>query len=578
MKNETYSLACRELARYRMEAELHLEEKLPSFELRREAGRTVIAAPDPVELLYGVYDLAERFGGWSFTEPGRDRFDPSAVKPLPADGMLRAAVKPPLRRRGLIQEFPFDAETPDLFDWMAKNKLNYLLVWMKYYDDLPEDLKEYAELRGIVIESGHHNFDYWIPASRYHRTHPEYFAERDGRRITPSADGNALLLSEQLCTTNPALRREIVANMLAYCEKHPEVKIIALNPNDGFGWCECETCSRLCDKTERGELYNLSEHVPKADRIYHALLAEVAALLYEKRPDLKLSFFAYVNYCSPAAGFRLTENLMVHFAPYWRCINHAIDDPECPVNAAYTRDILNWVNAKAGGEVNIYEYYMGVNFYLGLPMVHFDEMYRELRWYAAHGVDGILTQFHIGNWSAYGMNYVLMARYARGEAKEEAQEALFRQRFGRDAEKGRDFYRQLKELLLKLGRCHFPYPYSLLSRTTAGDFAEILKRAEELRSLAPGDPFRGELVTWAEYMLRFKNLFDAYHAGKLSESDLESFLDWIRSHRDSRLFVQDKFESYFGALRECLRSGREWLHFNLDWEDAYIRRQEKLFY
>ena len=33
---------------------------------------------------------------------------------------------------------------------------------------------------------------------------------------------------------------------------------------------------------------------------------------------------------------------------------------------------------------------------------------------------------------------------------------------------------------------------------------------------------------------------------------------------------------YFEALREDLRTGREWIHFNLDWEDAYIRRHDKL--
>ena len=310
MNDATSALALSELSRYHLAADLVSDPALPAFEVRRVHGKTVIAAPDSLELLYGVYDYAERFCGWSFFEPGRDKFDVERVKKLPDDGVIFPAVKPLLKRRGFIQEFSFDDETAVLFDWMAKNKLIYLLVWMKYYDALSAELKHVAAVRGITIESGHHNFDYWIPRQKYGHSHPEFFAEVDGSRTrAAAADRGELLLSEQLCTTNPALRREIVDNMLRYCEKHPEVNTISLNPNDGFGWCECENCAKFYDKNQKGDFYSLSEHVYKADRIYHDLLDDTASRLAEKRNDLRLTFFAYVNYCSPAPGFKLKKNL-----------------------------------------------------------------------------------------------------------------------------------------------------------------------------------------------------------------------------------------------------------------------------
>ena len=136
---------------------------------------------------------------------------------------------------------------------MAKNKMNYLLVWMKYYDELSDELKEFARIRGIEIESGHHNFNYWIPGKIYTNAHPDFFAEINGKRINPSTKDDELLLSEQLCTTNPKLRSEIVRRMVEYCDKHPEVKTISLVPNDGFGWCECENCSKFYDKNKKGD-------------------------------------------------------------------------------------------------------------------------------------------------------------------------------------------------------------------------------------------------------------------------------------------------------------------------------------
>ncbi len=573
--DQTLALALNEMKKYRLDADWILEPELPSFEIRFSNGKGLIAAPGPLELLYGVYDFAERFGGYTFFEPGHDRFDPER-KTKPSDGIAVGARKPLLKRRGFIQEFPFNDETPDLFDWMAKNKLNYLLVWMKYYDRLPDRLKEAAAVRGIEIESGHHNFDYWIPGAKYGKTHPGFFAEIGGKRIDPSGGKSALLLSEQLCTTNPELRAEIVKNMVEYGGKHPEIKTISLIPNDGFGWCECEKCSAFYDKSRKGDLYSLSEHVYRADRIYHDMVRDIAGQLQEHRPDLTVTFCAYVNYCAPSEGFTLEKGTAVHMAPYWRCINHTIDDPDCPVNSRYAGDLRKWAACKRGGEVNVYEYFMGVNFYLSLPMIHFRELFHEMKWYADNHIDGILTQFHIPHWTVYGMNYVLMGKAARGEDADESIRTLFLRLFGNDAAEAERFYRQVKELVMSAGHCHIPYPYSLLNRTEIGDCEKLEESAKTLLAKKPDDPFRAELVVWTGYLSRFKRLFDRYHEKKLRENDVREFLGWIHSHRNTRIFVHDKFDLYFEALFAALRNGTEWLHFNLGWEDNYIRKHREI--
>ena len=575
MHNKTIALAREEMRRYGFDAELVLESALPGFELRNTNNKLVIAAPDEVELLYGVYDFAERFGGWNFFEVGRDRYDESRkVSPLP-EGILYPAQKPLLKRRGFIQEFPFDHETMQLFDWMAKNKLNYLLVWMKYYDLLADELKEAARCRGIEIESGHHNFDYWIPGKVYGKTNPEFFAEIDGKRINPSG-GDGLLLSEQLCTTNPELRKEFVARMVEYCKAHPEVKTISLIPNDGFGWCECENCSKFYDKNKKGDFYSLSEHVYKADLIYHDLLRDVAAQLNGVLPDIQLTFCAYVNYCAPSPGFKLERGMAVHMATYWRCINHTLDDENCVINPHYASDIKAWCAAKNGGEVNIYEYFMGVNFYLSLPMLHLDEMFHEMAEYARWNVDGILTQFHVAHWSVYGINYRMMAKAARGESAEAALNEFFRANFGADAAQAKEFFYAVKAVLKKLGNCHIPYPDPLLRRIALGDCEALLGKAQELAALAPDDRFRQELVIWMEYMLRFKKFYDLNAAKCATVEDVDALVAWIHSHRDSRVFVHSKFDTYFNCVKKVLASGRQWIHFDLDWEDKYILRHREI--
>lgn len=579
IKMTTYELALQEAKKYGIEADFLTEPALPSFEIRASGGRLVIAAPNDVELLYGVYASAEKFGGYAFLEPGRDLYrQEDKVTALPiADGVLIPAKAPLLKTRGFIQEFPFDDETGILFDWMAKNGLNYLDTWLKYYDDIPEDMKEAARIRGIEIEPGHHSFNYWIPGEKYARKHPDFMAMINGRRIAPS--GNLeLLLSEQLCTTNPELREEFVRRMVEYCQAHPEVRTISLIPNDGFGWCECPECSKFYDENAKGDLYSVSSHVYKADRIYHDFLKEVGRKFHDIMPDRRITLCAYVNYCRPAPGMTLDKGMVVSFASYWRCINHAIDDPDCPVNSHYASDILAWRDARNGGEIYIYEYFMGVNFYLSLPMIHFHEMFREVRWYAEQGIDGLYTQFHIPHWTVYGPNYYMMARATRGDDEKETIDNFFRRRFGRDAEQGREFYDAVKKVQQSAGACHIPHPYSLLTRTTLAQYEKLAELAGKLAALEPDDIFRRELVLWTDFLCRFKILFDHNLAGQATETEVLQFLDWIRQQNNTRVFVKNRFEMYFSEVAKILREGRRWIHFGIDWEDQAILQEEKMFF
>lgn len=553
-----------------------VEEALPSFEVRFDGSVITIAAPNAVEAMYGVYDFAEKFLGFYFWAPGEDLLDATGPVEL-TQGILIPAREPMLKLRGFVQEFPFDKDSPLLADWMGKNKLNILNVWMVYYDALDKKGRFDFIDRGIEIQSGHHNFSYWIPSGKYRAEHPEYFAMIDGKRISPKDTGDVTLLgSEQLCTTNKDLRREIVKNMVKYAEENPEIQSVGLTPNDGFGWCECPECSKFYDKNDMGDDYSVSTHVYKADRIYHNMVGDVAAQLGQVRPDLKLWFGAYINYCRPAPGFKLTKNLAVSLAFYWRCINHTIDDPACDINSHYLDDLKQWVKAKEGGTICIYEYYMGVNFYLSLPMIHFHDIFQEVRTYREIGADGVFTQFHLPHWSVYGMNFRAMADALRGEDEATSVERLFRARFGADAEEAKALYADMRALLQSVGKCHIPYPYSLLSRTTLEQYKPLLEKAKDLLAKAPDCQFRKDLVIWCEYMLRFKTLFDGYHQNAITEADVDALLAWIHSHGpESHVFVQNKYDWYFQALKDAMKNGTPWLHFNIDWEDAYIKKHEK---
>lgn len=552
-----------------------LSSKLEGYAVSAAEGTIKFEAPGPVELLYSVYDFAEEYLDYCFFEPGRDTIASTASEINIPEGKLIGPSKPLLKRRGFIQEFPFSEESFIIADWMAKNKLNYVMVWMKYYDKTTPEMREAFRVRGIEIESGHHNFSYWIPGEKYGETNPDFFAVIDGKRISPSSSKSELLLSEQLCTTNPELRKEIVRRMIAYTREHPELKTISLIPNDGFGWCECEECSKFYDKSKKGEIYSVSNHVYKADRIYHDMVNDVSAQLHRENSDLMLTFCAYVNYSSPAPGFKLAKNTAVHFAPYWRCVNHEIHDSDCWLNSAYYKDLNAWIAAKDGGEVNIYEYIMGINLYISLPLIFHETIFNEINEYARIGVDGFLTQFHIPHWTVYGPNFYMMAKALYGADTKKAVADFFRKIFGAKASDAVKLYEKLLAIQKSSGPCLVTYPRALFNRTKAEDYREAHRMAERLAEGTSSD-FVRRLPLWTEYLLKFKELFDKYQAGNAVKKDVEDFKEWCRQLKAERILVYEKAEWLLDAWLKCFDTGKDWLHFNIDWEDKYVKLHETL--
>jgi hypothetical protein len=473
-RNELNSFLAR--SKKNLKSEFILSPKETGGSVSMRGGALVFSAPTETDILHTVYAFAEKFLGFCFFEPGCDRCNADLERPL-EEGLLLTLTEPKIKRRGFIQEFPFSKDSYILADWMARSRLNYLLVWMKYYDAAPPELKEYFAERGIEIESGHHNFDYWIPLEKYCESNPEFFAVTGGRRVKYEKGDSALLLSKQLCVTNPELRAEIVRNMVKYARANPELKTISLIPNDGFGWCECGECSKFYDPGRKGEIYSVSEHVYKADKIYHDMFEDIAARLRKELPDINLTLCAYVNYSAPSDGFTLKKGSAVHFAPYWRCSKHKIYDGTCPINSRYAEDFKKWAGAKRGGELNIYEYLMGVNLYVSFPNVLHEDIFDEIDWFSSNGADGYLTQFHIPHWTVYGLNFYCMAKAAAGAGKKETSEYLLKSLFGRDAMLAKKFYERSRQLAHDSGKCLVTYPHALLSRVK-------LERYEELNALA----------------------------------------------------------------------------------------------
>ena len=79
-----------------------------------------------------------------------------------------------------------------------------------------------------------------------------------------------------------------------------------------------------------------------------------------------------------------------------------------------------------------------------------------------------------------------------------------------------------------------------------------------------------------EYLVRFKKFYDLNSSGNAAAGDVDELVNWVHIHRDTRVFVHSKFDTYFGCVKKVLAEKRQWLHFDLDWEDKYILRHREL--
>lgn len=84
---------------------------------------------------------------------------------------------------------------------------------------------------GIFRMYGGHSYYDAVPASKYAKTHPEYFAEKDGKRSP---------LGNHLCISNPEVQELIYKEMLSKLDMGAGA--VELAQTDGFLPCHCANC------------------------------------------------------------------------------------------------------------------------------------------------------------------------------------------------------------------------------------------------------------------------------------------------------------------------------------------------
>lgn len=472
------------------------DAELDAFAIETDGNDLFLIGSNKRAVIYAVYTLLEKHLGcrWlNFGEhvrPGSgfiEEFIPKkATIALP---QLRERRKASLRIRGFICAAWFGNTPMQIVDWAMKQKLNYFLIPVAQYEsaeDWNQAIVKGGMLpRGFILSVGHHSFHYFLPPKKHFKEHPEWFALVGGKRQPGGRRGG------QFCLSNPQAAKAYRENVLAYIARHPEVDVFALYPNDGYGWCECESCKTGVQWEERPK-YEATQD------IYLKLINPIVAEVRKRFPGKRISIAAYVNYTQPPQKERPAPGLDVTYAFFTRnWFTDPIGNTAGPLEVkAYKsrteinrRFIKRWVELTRAGGANVimYEYYTGRSAWRGRPYPLMHLIPQELAYFQRIGLAGCAVQAHWNSRKYAAANLYIFAKAAWDtELDVDATMAdYYERRYGKAAPAMAKYFAQMEENARHLQK-YFVRGAEAIARRDKG-LADCRQFLDEARASADTD-------------------------------------------------------------------------------------------
>ena len=312
--------------------------------MRTRGDRLLLAGGRPRGTLYAVYRFLQDRLGVRWWTPFAARIPRHGTLML---GGLNVRSKPLFESRDL--QWPSTSNV----DWAARNCLNGSLI------PLDESRGGHLLYTGFV-----HTFSGMVPTDPYFKTHPEWFAMVNGKRVADQP---------QLCCTNPELRDFIVERVRAMLRAAPNTDIISVSQNDGGEACQCPKCAEV-DRREGSHAGSLLE-----------LVNHVAARIAPEFPHVAVDTLAYQHTQKAPRALRPLPNVVIRLCSGAADFVHPMD---APVNEPFASDIRGW--SRLTKRLYIWDYTTNFSQY-AMPHPNWYMLGQDLRFFHRYGTRGVLS-------------------------------------------------------------------------------------------------------------------------------------------------------------------------------------------
>lgn len=373
-----------------------------SFLIQVQGGQLQLIGADDRGTLYAVYSFLEEDCGvfWLAPSDGQE-FVPSRPALALLEGTRRGRPALPIRAIAPLPKMVTNVEIFKRYiDFAPKVGLNTFLLFAGYFGQPPtgsgtqtaepwnevraELLPEFQK-RGIILDIGHHCWDYFIDPKVYFAEHPEWFSLVDGER-TPY---------RQICLASDEVLQEFERNVRAYLRSHPEIRILSLFPNDqGPEICQCEHCRHL--DTQEAAL---------------GVVNRIAAAMEAEFPGVRFGHLTYSAWGEmPPAVTRPRPNVVLYWAAWHHCLHHGYYSPHCNRNRIFRSSLDGWRRTWPN-PITVYDFYTTSNHSSNTLLPFGPAIAANARALHAHGFEGLQTTLtQVRSWWTYALNLWLFGK------------------------------------------------------------------------------------------------------------------------------------------------------------------------
>jgi len=227
-----------------------------------------------------------------------------------------------------------------------------------HFFNIPEDWGGHFTIAGWC-----HTFGQFLPAEKYFAIHPEWYTERNGRRVP-----------DQLCLSNTTMRAELTRQVLQRLREKPETAFISVSQNDNPNYCTCPVCNAW-----------VKAHGNQTDLLLDAVNS-IAAAVNREFPHVKVLTLAYMYTRAVPQTVMPCANVVIQLCGIECNAAYPIESAQ---NESFAHDVDGWSKIAPA----LYIWYYTTNFsryYLPYPNSRNHEA--DLRLLAAHRTVGLFMQ------------------------------------------------------------------------------------------------------------------------------------------------------------------------------------------
>ena len=308
--------------------------------------------------LYGAYEVLERFGGvrwyssWCEKVPRLERFS------VPA--RMKFSERPAIEMR---HPYWHDVDQHQRFALRLRANATR---------HIPKDFcgKDYRFGGGL---GSCHTFSQFINAEKYGKTHPEYFALRNGKH----GQDPRRHFDSQPCLSNPDVLKIVTEGVKERIRKDPGACFYGVSQNDNQRYCQCPKCAAIDAEEE--------SHAGSVVRFVNAVAEEVE----KEFPDVIIETLAYQYSRKPPKKTRLRHNVIPCLCTIELDFSRPIPESSCPENRQFISDIAGW--SAQTDQLYLWDYVTDFHHY-ALPFANVCSLQGNVRFFRDNGVKMLFEQ------------------------------------------------------------------------------------------------------------------------------------------------------------------------------------------